>query len=236
LGIFTPVRSGPNCASGCLTYPYLDAAAFVPRDYLWIYAALLMVLAFVVLVAGIHHRAPDHRKIFSQIGLVFAGIAAAVLAVDYAIQLAVLQPSLLDGETDGLAPFVMYNPHGVFLALEDVGYLLMSVAFLSIGTVFVQHTRLDRSLRWLFTISALAGIAALIGLSLVYGKDLQDHFEVVIITINWTVLIVAGVLLSQWFRRSGELDAIIVGQPLTRNSVCRSTCPDATSPWTSTIG
>jgi hypothetical protein len=34
LGVTTPPRSGPYCRESCLGYPYLDAAAFVPRDYL----------------------------------------------------------------------------------------------------------------------------------------------------------------------------------------------------------
>ena len=38
-------------------------------------------------------------------------------------------------------------------------------------------------------------------LSLIYGKDLEYRFEVAVITINWTLLIVVGVLLSVWFRR-----------------------------------
>ncbi|MBO3751117.1 hypothetical protein J5X84_34020 [Streptosporangiaceae bacterium NEAU-GS5] len=34
VAITTPAHSGPNCRNGCVTYPYTDAAAFVPRDYL----------------------------------------------------------------------------------------------------------------------------------------------------------------------------------------------------------
>ncbi|MGZ4475348.1 MAG: hypothetical protein ACXVWW_06555, partial [Nocardioides sp.] len=43
VGVTTPARSGPYCRSGCVGYPYTDAAAFVPRDYLWMYPALAMV-------------------------------------------------------------------------------------------------------------------------------------------------------------------------------------------------
>src|SRR6516165_4218465 len=55
VGITTPPRSGPNCITDCLTYPYTDAAAFVPRDYLWMYPAALVAALFVVLVTCIHH-------------------------------------------------------------------------------------------------------------------------------------------------------------------------------------
>ena len=48
VGVSTPVRSGPWCNDGCVAYPYTDAAALVPRDYLWIGYAVLGV-AFVFL-------------------------------------------------------------------------------------------------------------------------------------------------------------------------------------------
>jgi hypothetical protein len=49
----------------------------------------------------------------------------------------------------------------------------------------------------------VAAFAAYVALSLIYGRDLEYHFEVAVITINWTLLIVARVLLSVWFRRRG---------------------------------
>ena len=42
---------------------------------------------------------------------------------------------------------------------------------------------------------ALAVITAL------YGLERQDRFEVIVISINWLVLIIAGALLSIVFRR-----------------------------------
>jgi hypothetical protein len=33
-----------------------------------------------------------------------------------------MQPSLLKGETEGLTLFLQYNPDGIFIALEDLGY------------------------------------------------------------------------------------------------------------------
>ena len=105
VGVTTPPRSGPYCASACVRYPYTDVAAFVPGDYLCMYPASLLVLAFVVLMACIHQYARDDKKLFSQIGLLFAVISTTAIATDYFIQLAVMQPSLLKGETEGLSLF-----------------------------------------------------------------------------------------------------------------------------------
>lgn len=206
LGITTPVRSGPNCTSHCLTYPYTDSAAFVPRDYLWMYPALLLALSFMVLVACIYHTARAEQKLWSRLGLSFATIAAAVLTANYFIQLAVVQPSLLAGETAGLAPFVMYNPHGILLALEDLGYLIMGVAFVFTGLAVAGRGRLDRAARWLFLVGGLATVGIFIGLSFVYREELADKFEIIAITIDWTVLIVGGLLWGVLFRRAGRTE------------------------------
>jgi len=80
----TPPRSGPFCAmSSCITSPYTDVAAFFPRDYLWMYPALLLMSIFVVFMACIHHCAPGDKKLFSLIGLSFAVIAATLIMIDY---------------------------------------------------------------------------------------------------------------------------------------------------------
>jgi hypothetical protein len=201
LAVTTLPVSGPFCTGGCVTYPYHDVAALVPHDYIWMYPAILLLGLFVVLMACIHQAAAEGRRLYSVIGLVFAAMAAVVLAVDYYIQIATLQPSLVKGEMEGLALVTQYNPHGIFIALEELGYLLMSLAFLFVGFVFAGTARLDRAIRWLLIGGAVAAFVAYGVLSIIYGRDLEYRFEVAVITINWTLLIVAGALLSAWFRR-----------------------------------
>ena len=127
LAVTTPPRSGPFCQTACITYPYTDAAAFVPRDYLWMYPATVMALLFVALIACVSHFAPARAKLYGQVGLAFAVISATALVLDYAVQLAVMQPSLLAGETGDISLFSQYNPHGAFIALENAGYFTMGV-------------------------------------------------------------------------------------------------------------
>jgi hypothetical protein len=134
------------------------------------------------------------------IALAFAIVAATVLLADYVIQLTVLQPGLLKGESAGLALLSEYNPHGVFIAMEDLGYLSMGIAFLWVGLAFAGRSLLDRGLRWLFVGGGVAAVAALIGLALGYGADLEYRFEVAGLGIDWLVLILGGVLLAVWFR------------------------------------
>ena len=129
LAVTTPARSGPFCRTACMSYPYTAAAAFVPRDYLWMYPATVMALLFVALVACVSYFAPAHARLDGQVAFAFAVISATALVLDYAVQLTVMQPSLLAGETGDVSLFSPYNPHGDFIALEDAGYFTMGVAF-----------------------------------------------------------------------------------------------------------
>lgn len=204
VGAMTPPISGPFCESDCISYPYTYVAAFVPGDYLWMYPALLSVLVFVVLMVCIHNAAAAEKRLFSLVAVCFAIMSSTILGADYFIQLAVIQPSLLKGETEGLSLISQYNPHGIFIALEDLGYLMMSVASLFAAFVFTGQNKVERAIRWLFITSFVLVVGLLLVLSLFYGEHLEYRFEVAVILINWTVLIVAGILLSVYFSRYGQ--------------------------------
>jgi hypothetical protein len=150
----------------------------------------------------VHYYASDNRKPFSLIGLLFAAISTAVLSIDYFIQFTVIQPSILRGETDGIPLFSQYNPHGIFIALEELGYLMMSLAFFFVALVFNGYSGAERALRWLLIIGFTMVAISLAALALLYGNDLEYRFEVEIIAISWIVLIASGVLLSILFRHT----------------------------------
>jgi hypothetical protein len=199
LGITTPPRSGPFCQGDCITYPYTDAAEFVPRDYLWMYPAILIGPVFLIVLICVHQLTASDRKIFSQIAISFTILSATILIIDYAIQLVVIQPSFVKGETESLTLFSQYNPHGIFIALEDLGYLMMSFAFLFISFAFSFEKKGERALKKILLLSALLGFFSLLVLSVIYGFDLEYLFECAIILINWMTLIVVGILLSIYF-------------------------------------
>src|SRR5207248_8847968 len=129
VGLSTPPHSGPGCVSGCLAYPYTDAARYVPGDFWWLYPASLTALLAVVILAILANRRSPDARIAGWLGRALSVIAAAILVTDYAIQLTVVQPGLLTGQTDGLVLLTQYNPLGVYIALENVGYLLLGIAF-----------------------------------------------------------------------------------------------------------
>ncbi len=194
--------SGPNCLADCVSYPYADVRAYVPHDYVWMVPAMLMVMAFVVLMVSLQAAATRERRVHAQVALAFATISAALLLADYYIQFAVMQPSILQGESEGFALFTQYNPHGVFIALEDLGYFLMALSFVFSAAGFARGRGLERAIRWLLLVAGVAVIAAWFALYAIYGTQLEYRFEVASITIDWLALFVGGILIALWFRRS----------------------------------
>ncbi|MBN1121154.1 MAG: hypothetical protein JXJ17_08750 [Anaerolineae bacterium] len=208
---YAPARSGPFCmvelqesVEVCVTYPFTDVAEFVPMEYLWMYPALLLALAFVVLTISIHYTTDADRKIFSQIALSFATISAAAHSINYFIQLAVVQPSLLKGELDALVLWSQYNGHGIFIALEDLGYWTMGIAFLFIAFALARQKGLVRVIRIILIVSGVIATGGLIVLALIFGSDLEYIYEVLSIVVDWFTLIGVGVLLSLFFRRAAK--------------------------------
>jgi hypothetical protein len=201
LAILTLPKAGPFCVENCVGYPYADIAAYIPRDFLWMYPALLPALLFVMMVSGLHVRAAADRKQFSRLAIAFSGIAATLLTADYFIQLRVIQPAVLKGEFDGLAPLSQYNPHGVFIALEEAGYLAIGVAFLFAALAVSARDRLHRSVRRVFGTGFGAIVLLFVVLSIAYGLEVEYRFEVAAITVDWTVLIVTGALLARTYGR-----------------------------------
>lgn len=120
---------------------------------------------------------------------------------DFFIQWTVVMPNILAGETAGLSLFTQYNPHGRIVALEAPGYLMVRTTFLFLAPLFTGG-RLHRSLRWIFVASFVLAVGSFIGVTQA-GYDIV-LFEVIVITIDWAALIVAGILLGVLFGRSAE--------------------------------
>lgn len=201
LAITAIPNSGAGCRDNCFEYPYLNTLSEFPRDYLWMPPAMLLIVAYVILVVSIHAYAAQHKKIYSQIGLSFALIAAGILLGDYFIQFSVVPISLMNQQTDGIALLTQYNPYGAFIVLEELGYLLMSLSFLFLAPVFANGSRLESVVRWVFIAGFVLTMIFLVVISINYGLDRMDRFEIAVISINWLVLVINGALLSVVFRR-----------------------------------
>jgi hypothetical protein len=193
--------SGPYCPDDCIQYPYLDSLSNFPLDYIWMVPAIIQLIIVALFMISLYFIAPYVKKIYGFISVFFAFIAINILLADYFIQFTVIPISLMNGETEGLALITQYNEHGIFIALEELGYLIMACSLLSMALIFNRDQALDRFMRWLLIASFILTFIFLVYYSVRYGVDRSYRFEVVAITINWLTFIIIGILANVFFKR-----------------------------------
>lgn len=149
-------------------------------------------------------RARVEGRLLVRFGVGVAGMATLTLVADYFVQLAVVQPSLLAGEADGISLLSQYNPHGLFIALEELGYLLMSLSLACMVPALSTTTRLERAIRRLFLGGFFVTIALLAWFLVRYGNDRGYLFEIAVISMDWLVVIVGSFMLAVVFHRDAQ--------------------------------
>lgn len=64
--VVKPPISGPFCLESCIEYPYIyDVIAQFPKDYVWMYFLVVLMVVYVVFMASIHYHTMEEKKIFS---------------------------------------------------------------------------------------------------------------------------------------------------------------------------
>ena len=198
---FTPPLSGPFCTSGCYDYPYSNVASRFPRDYYWMFLAILISVNFIVLLVTIHYASPEGKMPYSHLALIFGVMSSGILIVNYFVQLAVIQPALLKGETEGIAILTQYNPHGLFIVLEEAGYLFMSLSLFCLAPVFGGRGKAGSWIQWVVIVSFFSSIICAVIVTVTLGHERECVLEIALISINWLELVVTGILLVLFYRR-----------------------------------
>jgi hypothetical protein len=185
---------------GVIKYPYLDTLKLFPGDYLWMFVAILFLLAYVILMIAINSSIENNKKIFGKLGITFAIITAVILFLDYFIQFSVVPASLLNNQTEGIILLTQYNPHGIFIALEELGYIIMSLSFLFVALTFGK-SRLESAIKYIFITAFFLTAFSFIFVTIQHGIDRGFLFELIVISITWLTLVINGILLSIFFKK-----------------------------------
>ncbi len=194
---------------GCISFrrlliqhPYHEILSRFPRDYYWMFPAIILSFSYLIMMICVHHFTANEKKLFSLMGITFAIISTLILSVDYFIQVSFIQPSLLAGETEGIAALSQYNPHGVFIILEELGFITMNISFFCLVPGFSNSNKLEKKIRWTFISSFLLMLVSLVTILVIHGIRREYRFELIIISITWIELIITGVFFSIYFRKS----------------------------------
>lgn len=135
---------------------------FRPIQMFTVVPSLLLAIAYVIFVSGLHNYASTSKKVWSQLALSFGLLYAGISIANYLIQLITVIPSVQNGTTEGLTLFVSGYSNSIFYALM-ASYFLMCISLLFAAFVFDRHKKHEKSVRRLFVCSALAIPFFLIG-------------------------------------------------------------------------
>ena len=103
---------------------------------IWTYTpSLFLALSFVVLMVSIHYYAPRELKVWSHIGLAFAGIYATLNCFIYIIQILIIAPSMLNNQLANVALFEM-GPNKPLYVVNALAYSIMGLSTLFSAFVF----------------------------------------------------------------------------------------------------
>ena len=116
--------------------------------------SLFLGSAFLILMVSIHQSSSPDRKLWSHLAVVFATMYAALISINYYVQLVWVTPRLAEGRIAGMEQF-LFTPFDSFLyAVDILGYSFMSVATLFAAMVFTGRG-VERVARWFLIANGL---------------------------------------------------------------------------------
>lgn len=180
-------------ATGRFTLPLPEAVElFAAWDT--IAAGPLVVAALV----AVHYSIPGDRRSFSQLGVLFATVFMVMVSINRFVQLTVIRPSLLEGNTSGLERFMPYGPRSAMLSLELVGWgFFLGLGLLSAAFAFSREGVAGK-VRWSFLCYAVVALASTVAF-------VADSPLSAVGFVAWGVVLPIGTaFLTAWFHRMRE--------------------------------
>ena len=130
--------------------------------YVSLIIAFLSAILTVILLVSAHYYAPEDKKIYSHMAVLFATIGVVLLSINYYVQLTVVRPHLLHETMEGLEMFVFQNTGSLMFAVDIIGAFFMGLALFFIAPVFGNGT-LELFIRWFLVLTGLASVAGVVG-------------------------------------------------------------------------
>lgn len=98
-------------------------------------ASLLLAPTFVIMIVCVHYLAPDQKRLWSHTALAFALLYAALASIVYVVWLFVVEPKVISGESEEVAPF-LFEPGSFTQMVDGLAYTYMGIATLFAAPVF----------------------------------------------------------------------------------------------------
>ncbi len=119
----------------------------------------LLVLANVPLFSALYFYAGSEKKITALAGILFGAGYMVCSGTNYFIQMGMIVRNIPGSESGNIALFLMANPGSFASAIDNLGYLFLSVSFLFFSGIFSRHGLQS----WIKAIFIIFGISGLLG-------------------------------------------------------------------------
>lgn len=192
-GLYQPILHAPWPGMQA----YADAFKVAPF-VAWVIPCFLLTLCFLIMMVCLYTLAPEEKKIWGLLALVFAIGYTTIISVCYYIQIVVVEYNLVHHSTEGLTLllFAPPYPHSIPGALEGIGYAFMSLSLISASRLFFGN-KISNWIKWSFLFSGLTGLIVFTDpiFSLPLAISLSDAFA------NVIFLLTGLILASVWFKQ-----------------------------------
>ena len=98
--------------------------------------SFFLAFSYLILAVSIHNFVPQHRKIFSHVGLVLAILYAALIIIVYYVQLTFVIPNLIRNTVEEISVFIFIPFNSFLFALDVLGYGIMNLSTLFFAFAF----------------------------------------------------------------------------------------------------
>lgn len=119
--------------------------------------SLFLAPSFLAMLVCVNALTPSERKVWSQLGVALAGVYVPLCVAAYIVELFVVEPRILRGDTAQMALLTLVRSDSVFNAIDGIGYIFMCLSTLVAAPAFGQ-TRLERWIRRLFLANGILAV------------------------------------------------------------------------------
>ncbi len=161
------------------------------------FSMLLFGPLYVVAVNCIHARAPQSKKLITQLAADFALVFAALSCLHYFVQITTVPWNLAKGQLAGLEHFVQANPSSFILSADMLGWTLFFGLSSLLAAFAFDNQGLERGLRIALLVNGRSCLAGFVGF-------LLQSVLLVFVTMNFLMggaVLVFSVLLGVWWRK-----------------------------------
>ena len=135
------------------------ACMLIKFDFGSYLVCMFLAIGYVMMAAGFQAECVPENKAAGSLGLVFAGVYAALVLLVYYAQTTAVR---LDPLSDTAMRLLDYKRFGLFFSYDLLGYGMMALSTFFIGSTIAASNRRNKALKWLMMIHGIFFISCFI--------------------------------------------------------------------------